>query len=65
MNICCVRFTICHMDCCRWWTTKLPTRFDNMGRTRVRDLHATTADVQREVAEKHGSSNIWTHVDLM
>jgi hypothetical protein len=36
-----------------------------MGRTQVRALHATTADVQREVAEQHSSSNIWPHVDEM
>jgi hypothetical protein len=36
-----------------------------MGRMRVRALHATIADVQREVAEQHGSSNIWPHMDPM
>jgi hypothetical protein len=36
-----------------------------MGRTRVRALHVTSVDVQREVAEQHGSSNIWPHVDTM
>jgi hypothetical protein len=35
------------------------------GRTRLWDSHATTADVQREVVEQHGSSNIWSHVDRM
>jgi hypothetical protein len=40
-------------------------RFGNMDSTRVRALHETTVDVQREVAEQHGSSTIWLHVDQM
>jgi hypothetical protein len=66
-----VAFVIClcslcfsPIDSCRWWTTKLPTRFGSMCRTRVQALHVTTADVQREV-EQHSSSNIWPHVDPM
>jgi hypothetical protein len=55
----------CHIQCCRWWTTKVPMRFGRMGRTRVRALHATTTDVQREMAEQHDSSNIWSCVDPM
>jgi hypothetical protein len=60
-----VPHVFCHMDCCRWQTTKLPTRFGSMGTTRVHSLHATTADVEREVVEQHDSSNIWPHVDQM
>jgi hypothetical protein len=72
MYIGCFRFAIvpqvsnkCVMDCCRWRTTKLPTRFDSMSKMWVQASHATTADVQRELADQHGLSNIWLHVDPM
>jgi hypothetical protein len=36
-----------------------------MGSTWVQALHVTTVDVQREVADEHGSRIIWSHVDQM
>jgi hypothetical protein len=35
----------CHLQCYRWRNTKVPTRFESMGRMWVRTLHATIVDV--------------------